>query len=1326
MNRNIFKRPLWYFVVITLLVFMLSGTNAFADVIIDNDDSGTSYTGTWTPSSASGYYGSNSLFARPEATYTWQFDSQPSGEYEVLMWWTETATRGSAISVDTNHTGGTETVIIDQTANDGNWNSLGTYYFDSSGSVIITASGDLLPDGRTVSTCADAVWFRYISSNEIVIDNGDPGTSYTGTWSPSSGSGFYDSNSLYARPDATYTWQFDSQPAGTYEVYMWWTTTSTRGDAVPVNINGLETVTINQLTGGGQWNYLGTYSFDGSGYVTVMAVGSTSTCADAVRFVSVNTNSSPTANIVSITPNPAPNGEEISFVGEGADDDGSIAAYEWNSSLDGLLSSDASFISSILTEGVHEISFRVQDDEGSWSATVINSLVVGNPDPVAVIDSISPNPAGPDVSVVFVGHGDAFGGAAITAYSWESDIDGLLSSEASFTADHLSLGTHAISFTVTDSNGEVSAAVQQELVIEYPEIIIDNGDVGISYTGEWLVSSRPNHYGDFSLYSRDGATYTWSFTPLISANYIVKMWWTDYFNRSDNVPVEISYEGNSQTVYINQQVNGGQWNSLGQYYFEADNTYTVMITAQPGPSSTCADAVQFVQVSDEVAPLANFSADNTGGVMPVFVQFSDLSTGDIDAWLWDFGDGTTSTEQNPSHEYLNAGDYTVSLTVTNAFGADTESKNAFIRVANSNVENIYIALGWGSQSTNWTYTEYDISDIGGVEIEPDVWEYTNTDKGVTYYIRPINTVEAFEAALREEGAHLIYIGHSNYGLGLAFLSYSQQTAVRFFDDPLISNVSTDWTAPSISGLMFGQAYPNWEPIYQNGESAIMPYDFGDPRGLPPYNYLASYKLPGDPTYYRVEAADGSYIERFPSSGFPAWFSDDGSSPDPDLNPEYYITNPAVDYPHVEYVGEWPWASPGDWHIELYNGQTYQYHSQGYGANRATYYSIVNTPGVYNVYATWYPEPANATNTPYTIQHTSPTAGEYTTVLANQETGESLNFLGTFDYTEAGAYTIEVSDDADGTVIADSVTLFYADDPGSITKAEFSSDLREGAGSLTVQFIDRSCIYIQDIRRPSVTYHWDFGDGNTSEVDDPLHTYTSSGVYTVSLTVRDENENSDTETKTNYIYVDNAVPTAPQAEFFARYFGVNLPLSARFYDQSLGNITSWHWDFGDGSTSEEQNPIHTYENEGTHTVTLTIIGPDGSDFKTKTNYVVGIIGSLTVDNTDMYKYHYGDIYRGSWMARAIMDARPVGVPTEEFKYSRIFFNSCVSEDYYLPKFTHGIAFYTIGGRDATADPTAEYLITYLLGATDDEILQAINAVNYIHGYYNFNKLPPSMR
>ena len=63
-----------------------------------------------------------------------------------------------------------------------------------------------------------------------------------------------------------------------------------------------------------------------------------------------------------------------------------------------------------------------------------------------------------------------------------------------------------------------------------------------------------------------------------------------------------------------------------------------------------------------------------------------------------------------------------------------------------------------------------------------------------------------------------------------------------------------------------------------------------------------------------------------------------------------------------------------------------------------------------------------------------------------------------------------------------------------------------------------------------------------------------------------------------------------------------PLIVRFTDQSIGNITSWSWNFGDGLTSMEQHPTHIYVGQGTYTVTLTVEGLGGSDSETKTGYI----------------------------------------------------------------------------------------------------------------------------
>jgi PKD repeat protein len=83
--------------------------------------------------------------------------------------------------------------------------------------------------------------------------------------------------------------------------------------------------------------------------------------------------------------------------------------------------------------------------------------------------------------------------------------------------------------------------------------------------------------------------------------------------------------------------------------------------------------------------------------------------------------------------------------------------------------------------------------------------------------------------------------------------------------------------------------------------------------------------------------------------------------------------------------------------------------------------------------------------------------------------------------------------------------------------------------------------------------------------------------------------------------------ALQAGFSGTPTSGGAPLSVFFTDISLGFPTTWHWDFGDGYTSDEQNPTHVYENVGTYDVTLTVTGLSGSSSITKNDYVTVTTG-----------------------------------------------------------------------------------------------------------------------
>ncbi len=81
-------------------------------------------------------------------------------------------------------------------------------------------------------------------------------------------------------------------------------------------------------------------------------------------------------------------------------------------------------------------------------------------------------------------------------------------------------------------------------------------------------------------------------------------------------------------------------------------------------------------------PIAEFSGMPLAGSAPLLVGFFDMSAGIPDSWTWAFGDGQTSTEKNPSHQYSSPGTYTVSLTVTNSYGVDKKTRESYVTVGN--------------------------------------------------------------------------------------------------------------------------------------------------------------------------------------------------------------------------------------------------------------------------------------------------------------------------------------------------------------------------------------------------------------------------------------------------------------------------------------------------------------------------------------------------------------------------------------------------------------------------------------------------------------------
>jgi len=123
--------------------------------------------------------------------------------------------------------------------------------------------------------------------------------------------------------------------------------------------------------------------------------------------------------------------------------------------------------------------------------------------------------------------------------------------------------------------------------------------------------------------------------------------------------------------------------------------------------------------------------------------------------------------------------------------------------------------------------------------------------------------------------------------------------------------------------------------------------------------------------------------------------------------------------------------------------------------------------------------------------------------------------------------------------------------------------------------------IADVGYGSTTYLWDFGDGETSNAENPMHVYNENGLYTVNLTVT----NKET-TKYETFVVDLRIENVQVSAFFEYFTDYNYYAPAEVKFNNLAHLAeNTFWNFGDGLGSNEFEPIHIYETPGTYNPTI---------------------------------------------------------------------------------------------------------------------------------------------
>ncbi|MCQ1539321.1 PKD domain-containing protein, partial [Methanocalculus taiwanensis] len=202
----------------------------------------------------------------------------------------------------------------------------------------------------------------------------------------------------------------------------------------------------------------------------------------------------------------------------------------------------------------------------------------------------------------------------------------------------------------------------------------------------------------------------------------------------------------------------------------------------------------------------------------------------------------------------------------------------------------------------------------------------------------------------------------------------------------------------------------------------------------------------------------------------------------------------------------------------------------------------------------------------------------------------------YQFSSAGTYSIRLtaSNAGGGNTIAKSGYITVKP-PAPV--AAFTASPTTGTAPLTVQFTDQSS-------NTPTSWKWEYSTGSTwtqfSTSKSPSYQFSSAGTYSIRLTASNAG-GGNTEMKQEYIAVDPLVP--PVANFTATPTSGKVPLTVNFTDQSDGVPTEWLWNFGDNITSDNQNPAHTYTSAGTYTVSLSVTNDDGSNTKTKAEYII---------------------------------------------------------------------------------------------------------------------------
>lgn len=866
------------------------------------------------------------------------------------------------------------------------------------------------------------------------------------------------------------------------------------------------------------------------------------------------------------SPQPARNGDAITFTNTSIN---AATKYTWNFG-DGSAESNEEHPTHTYTDnGPFTVTLTAENENGSNTASTTINLA-----PRAIFEPVE-SIISPGATIDFINKSTGTNGPNGFTYTWNFGDGSATSSDVSPSHTYTSIGDWTVQLTVKNDYGTDTATGKVDFpsaaAFEPVDPVIQLGDP-ITFTNKTTGSGT--------------LTYAWDFG--------------DGVGTSSEASPTYTYQ------------------TAGSY------TVTLNVTSQYGNSSATT-MVNFKPRAVFEPPEANIKPGD-------IVTFSNKSTGTPElSYIWDFGDGTaTSTETNPQHQYANVGDYTVTLTAKNAYGEHSATgKVGFAPVAGFNQSATNINLNdtvtftnttTGTNSTAFPMTyQWNFGDgATSTDTSPShqyttIGNYTVTLTATNHYGTSSKTGEIHfvPAASFTQDNDTIQTGDmvtfTNTSTGSPTLEYtwnfgdgsatSTETSPKHQyttagDYTVTLSVHNTWGDSQATGRVVFRPRAAFKPDninihlgdpiqFTNQSTGTSPlkytWDFNDGTTSSLAEPSHTYTVAKDYTVkLTVENAQGKEeatgaVHFLPTAAFA------GGEEAIKVNDSITFTNQSVGSGTLTY--NWTF---GDGATSTQASPTHQY----------------TTAGTYTVTLTVTNPYGSGTAT--RVIHFKPTAAIEKTTY-NIQTADTINFVNKSMGTEPLTYQWDFGDGASSTGANPSHRYDTAAPDRYTVTLRAHNQWGDDSATAVVVFKPRaiftptsSIINVnksinfssQSTGSGTLSYTWDFGDGSpTSNLQNPSHLYTTTGDYSVQLTVANAN-GTDTAKGTVVFY--------PTAGFNADRTVIYPGEAVHFTNTSVGSTPlTYSWKFGDGGTSTDPNPTHTYTTAGSYQVTLTATNKYGS-------------------------------------------------------------------------------------------------------------------------------------